>query len=795
MFKSYLRTAYITITRNKFSSFIHIFGLGLAMTLGLMIMIRMQDDLSWDQFHPRSNLIYRITTETSSPGGEHWKMASTPVPLHAGLLENNNDVVTAVNIYPAIHGRITTQGKEFDLDAAYTDPSFFTLFGFRPMAGNINTALVQPNSIVLSQATAEKFFGQEDPLGKLISLENGQSFTVTAVLKSPPGKTHINFDAYASISSLTASNPVELSNWFAFQAGYNYVLLRNENSAASLQQYLNSTADQLNRQQSGMKVSFHLQPFNEITPSKIELANELGGGPSWAKIMTECGITLLILIAACFNYTNLTIARALKRAREIGIRKIIGASRLHVFLQCIAEAILLSLISLLFAWIVLSFVIRYAPFNDGYEFIPSTFHYNPAIISYSLAFALFTGLLAGASPAWILSAFTPLKVLRNFASMKIMGRAGLQKTLIVFQYSLSLVMIIFLSTFYRQFNYLSKLDAGFRTKDIVALSINGANSGVLQKELNAVSGIREMAVSSADPGNVFHGQTGSAWLGNRQSSFQLKYIFSDEHFLPMMQLRLLSGNNFNATGNSSPEHSIIINQQAARAMGFQNTGDAIGQLLHVNDSLRLTVIGLIKDVHMEGTGRAITPMAIRFQPSLASTIFATIDPQADRKQMEARLEAVWKQAGAKGQPFRFSWLDEEQRKRYSQSATISLLAYLSFIAIVIATLGLLGVVVHTIESRRKEITIRKIIGAEREQLIRILSSGFMKLLLLSGLIAMPVGYILGSMFLFNFPERVGFGAFNVITCFCFLLGIGLLTIIPHTWAAASKDPVDGLRAD
>ncbi|WP_127125367.1 ABC transporter permease [Pseudoflavitalea rhizosphaerae] len=795
MLKSYFRSAFRTITRNKLSSFIHVFGLGLAMTVGLMIMIRLQDDLSWDQFHPNSQLIYRITSEVRTADGPVYLMASSPIPLHEDIVQHSSQIKAAVNIYPVLNGMIKSEGREFSINGAYTDPSFFTVFGFEPEKGNITTALQQPNSIVLTRSTAEKFFGDTEPLGRLISTASGQTFSVTAVLKDPPGKTQFPFEAYASMNSLSAANPVEISNWFAFQSSYNYVLLKDAAAAAPFRQHLNSTAAMLNRQQSGLQIAFHLQSFDDITPSHDRLLNEMGGASSWSKMIAECGVALLILMAACFNYTNLTIARALKKAKEIGIRKIIGANRAQVFLQCISEAMLLSLLSLLFAWLIVSFVVRYAPFNDGYEFIPSAFRYNPAIIGYSLAFALFTGLLAGASPAWLLSSFTPLKVLRNFASLKIMGRTGLQKTLIVFQYSLSLVMIIFLVTFYRQFDHMAKLDPGFRVKDVMSVSISGKNNLVLQKEISSLSGITSVSLSTANPGAQFRGAAGSAWHNEKQSSFSLKYIYTDADFIPLMRLKLLAGNNFTQSAESDTETVVIINEEAAKAMGFQDPETAIGQLLHVNDSVRLNVCGVIKDFYFEGTGRAITPLALRFNPGAANTLFAVASSQTNRQQLKAMLEAVWKKTGAASQPIRINWLDEEYAGNYSQGATISLLAYLCFIAVVIATLGLLGIVIHTIETKKKEITIRKIIGADRKQLIRILSSGFVKLLFIAGLIAMPLGYILGYMFLFNFAERVDFGFPNVLFCFLFLLGAGLFTIIPHTWAAAGSDPVEGLRSE
>lgn len=794
MFRSYFNTAIRTLLRNKFISFIHIFGLGLSMTVAMMIMIRMQDNFSYDDFHPLQQRIWRITSDYKTQQGVHWKMASTPLPLFTGLLQDASNAEEIVNIYPAFKGTITADGKEFNLNGAYTTPAFFKVFGFVPESGNAGTALSSPNSVVLTKAAAEKYFGRSNAIGKLITMA-GKDYTVTAILNPPPGKTNFVFEAYASMNSINANTVRDFSDWFALSAGYTFVLMKKGSNTAALQNQLNSFSDEMNRKQPGSATAFQMQPFGSISPAKEELVNEMGNAASWSKILTECGIALLILLAACFNYTNLTISRSLKRAKEIGVRKIIGAKRKHIFIQCITEAVILSLLSLLFAWVILSFVIRFAPFNDGYEFIPSSFRYNWSIIGWSVAFALFTGLLAGASPAWIMSAFKPLQVLKKLGSMRILGRISLQKTLIVFQYSLSLVLIIFLATFYRQFTYMSSLEPGYRTSNVLRISLTGTNAAVMEKEIAALSGITSVSASTADFGNQFGGMRSKAWLHNAADAINLNYYFTDADFLPAMQLSFVAGRNFSESVSDTAEQYIILNEQAVTALGIKNMADAPGQQLRINDSTRLEIAGVLKNFHYESPTKPVQPLAFRYNPHAGTYMYATTAAEQDRAKLGQQLNAIWKKTAGAGTTLNASWLDTEMKSKYSQSATVSLLAYLAFIAIVIASLGLLGIVIHTVETRRKEISIRKVIGADRAILIRMLSGGFIKLLLIAGLIAMPVGYILGFMFLYNFPQRVDFGLFNVISCFAFLMGVGLLTIIPQTYGAASNDPVEGLRIE
>lgn len=793
MIKNYLKVAIRSLSKNRLISFINIFGLGLSMSVGMMVMIRLQDQLSYDNFHPNPESTYRILSDYHKKTGEHWKLASTPLPLYDKLHELSG-IENAVSIYPAFKGKATTGGKEIYINGAFTEPSFFTAFGFSLSAGDPATALLKPDGIVISQTAAEKFFGKENPLGKVFTMQSGKNFIVTGVMNEPPSKSHIRYDAFTSIAAVPQWEKDKIladksGDWYAFNTAYTYIIIKKNYPLNTLSKQLNTIANDLNKKNNDGSVAFALQNIRHITPGSGYLYNDIGNGTSWGKLFFEIGVALIILFAACFNYTNLTIARALTRAKEVGVRKINGAGRAHIFLQYIIESILVALLSLCFAWVLLSFIIQYAPFNDGYEFIPSSFHNDKTFVAWTIAFAVFTGLIAGASPAWILSSFTPLRVLKNLTTARILGKISLQKALIVFQYSLSLTIVIFLLAFYRQFSYLATKDPGFKRNNVLVVPLNGVDEKIAMQKLMEVRGVRSAGAMSSDFQRDFNST--SAWLRNKQDAISLNFCYADPNFIRDMQLSVIAGNNF--PSQMEQERYVLLNEQSVKAFGLKENQEAIGQKIWINDSTQLEVAGVLKNFNYENAGWPVRPLALRNKKNAFSYLYLTTEG-SEQKELVDRVQQVMSSL-APSQSFNAEWLNEQLEKNNSQTATISLLGYLAFMAIAIASLGLLGLVIYTVEVKRKEISIRKIIGAESSQIVRMLSSGFIKLLFIAGLIAVPIGYILSFLFLQNFAERVRFGFGSVMLCFFILLIIGLVTIISQTYKAAVENPVKSLRTE
>jgi putative ABC transport system permease protein len=798
MIWNYIKIAFRSLMRNRLVSFINIFGLGLSMSVGMMVLVIVQDQLSYDSFHPHPDRTYRVISAYQRNNGQHWALASSPLPLYNALRGDTADIESVVNLYPALNGAAHAGGKDLSLKGAFTEPSFFDVFGFKLASGDPETALKQPNSIVLSADAARRFFGTADPMRKLISLNGKSQYMVTGVLADPPAKSHIDFDAYASMANvpLLVQDKVlqdRSADWGDCEAAYTYVRMKKGAGSNVLARQINAFATEVNKQDKQGKLSFDFQSLRRIRPASGDIYNDIGGGTTWTKLWVEIDVALVLLIAACFNYTNLTVARGLTRAKEVGLRKISGAKRYQIFVQYVVEACVLAFFALAFAWMLFSLIIRYAPFNDGYEMVPSSFQYTPAFVAAVLGFTLFAGLMAGSAPAWILSAFKPLRVLKNLSTAKLFGSIGLQKTLIVFQYSLSLVIVIFLFTFYRQFSFMSAADHGFKRDNILVVPLAGVDERTAVHAVAITGGVESVSSLSVAFTPHYSGLKGTAWVDRSKTALSINYFFADRAFLPSMKLPLVAGRNFMAESDTSLEHSVIINDKAAHNLGFKQAGQALGNKLWVHDSTSLEIIGVVRDFVYENAGKPIEAMAFRNKKGAYNYLYIDVGA-SDKKAIADRLNRTWKTL-TPAQAFSSSWLDNDLDRNDSQRATISLLGYLAFIAISIATLGLLGLVIYSVETKRKEISIRKVIGANKRQLVRLLSQRFIKLLWVAGAIGLPIGYTMGFLFQQNFVVRAGYGLLAALSCFALLMAIGLVTVISQTYRAAMENPARNLAAE
>lgn len=798
MLRSYIRIALRNIQKNRLISFINLFGLAMAMSVGMMVLVIFQHETGYDKFHPYPERTYRITSHFKQISGGEITVASTPLPLYFLMRKDSMLVEDAVNIYPSLNGIALAASREMNLNAAFTDASFFHIFGFSLKKGNEQTALAEPNSMVITPATAERFFGQEDPVGKTIEVTGKGLYNITGILNEAPGLSHINFDGYASMSTVPALERggmlgEKLDNRNDVGISYTYVLLKKEASSGSLQQTLNGVVTDWTKGNKDGLQSFNLQRMDKIRPGVSNIYNDIGGGTSWDKLWADIIIGLVILIAACFNYTNLTIARALTRAKETGIRKIVGARRHQLFAQYLTESILQSFLAMGIACVLLSFMIKYAPFNDGYEFIPSAWKLNSTYIFYLLGFTLFTGLLAGIAPAWTLSAFQPLRVLKSLSTARMFGKISIQKALVVFQYSLSLVIIIFLITFYRQFAFMGSADPGFKRDNMVVIPLKGTDAKIASQKIKAVSGVQQVTAMSAMFTGHFSGLRTPVWLDDPKKIVGLNSLYTSPSFISSMNLEILAGRDFGNRADSIAGKEVVINTRAMQAFGITNPQNIIGKSISLNDSTKLEVIGVIKDFTYENAGKPIDPLCLRSNEKACNYLLADVG-SSDKTAVMERIKTAWTGIAPKVET-EFSWLDEDLANNNSQKATISLLGYLAFIALSIASLGLLGLVIFSVETRRKEIGIRKVAGANKSQVVRLLSKGYIKLLLISGLIAVPIGHVLGYLFLQNFASRVEFIFPFALLCFVFLLVIGLITIVSQTYKASLENPVDSLRTE
>jgi putative ABC transport system permease protein len=790
MFRNYLIIAWRNLLKHRLFSFINIAGLSLSMAVCMMIMVRTIDFFRYDTFLPHIQQTYRILSKINSASGDSWTLASTPLPLAEALTAHDQTISATASLYP-VNATLSGGVEEMFLQGAFTQSSFFDVFGFTLQYGNTQNTLSHPYSIVLSHKASVKIFGDASPLGKTITLKNLGEFIITGVLNEPPGKSHLEFDAYLSFATVSSLEnlghlPKKSDTWDSFELGYTYVMLQPQATASSLSRVLEAIGNSIVQNPNEKdRFAFMFQSVASITPSWDRINNDIARGGSWGKIITEVGIALIILVSATFNYTNLSIARSLSRTREVGIRKLAGARRGQIFFQYIMEAILIALGALCFAQVMLGFILEFKPFNDGYEFVPSI-ALDWQIALCFLVFAFMVGILAGSLPAWILSSFRPIKMLQNVGSQRIMGGLTFRKALLVFQFSLSLLVMIFLSAFYRQFSFLASGDNGFQKDNRLSIHINPKDQSILKTSLEAQSSLEKIAATSQSFG--YRALSEIAVDGPGPQKVTLTNYAGDAGVIPVFGLTLVAGSNFNETAG---QDQVLINEAAIKVLGYKTSSEAVGKFLHVDDSVNLQVAGVLQDFYHEGLGNAIRPMAIRCNPDGYALLTMTVLPSKKTAALWD-LEKTWKNIYPQ-HPFVYRWLDSSLEELYSQRATVSLLGFLAFTTLCIAALGLLGLVVYTVETRRKEISIRRIIGAHIGSIISLLSRGYVKLLALAGAIALPLGYLLSEFFLMNFANRITVGVGGLLLCFVILLLLGIVLIIPQTYRAAVENPAENLR--
>lgn len=773
-------------------SLVNIFGLALSMTVCMGVIMHVKELLSYDNFHPHLSGLYRVTSTVTNPNGNEWNLASTPLPLIDQLAADSSLIAGAARLYPYLDGTAIHEKGAVKISGAFTEPAFFQLFGFSLAAGNAQTALTLPNSIVLSRATADRLFGTAPALGKMVTIEGQGTYQVTGVLQPAPGKSHIQYDVYASATTIPQlekahSLPGRSNNWNTFLNAYTYVLLKEGVSWVVLNSALERHALPLNKKGQD-KVAFKAQAVSSITPAWDDLYNESGAGSTWGKMWAEIGVAFIILLSASFNFTNLSIARALTRAKEVGVRKVAGATRYQIFTQYLVEAVLVALLALVMAAWLLICSSRYTTLGIEWGNLTRAAT-DISLLLYVLLFTLFTGILAGGLPAWVLASFKPAGIMKGLTNVRLFGSVNLRKGLVIFQFTLSLVVVIFLWAFYRQFSYMDAADTGFRKDNILSVSLQGADVQLLTDELSRLSGVESITAVSDNFGHSPSGVTGTV-VNKNDNPIDINYYFAEPDILAAMGLTLVAGNQIPAH-TAVQDTYVMLNEKAVKALSFKSNEAAINKNIWLNDSSRPQIRGVLKDFHFQNMGRDIAPMMLRFGPGNRYNYLNLHVQTGNKEQLIAQVQEVWKKVSP-SRSFSYYWLNQYLTKGPGE---VSSLGYLAFICVTIASLGLLALVVYTIETRRRELGIRKVMGADIVRLTMLLLKGFLKLLLIAGCIAIPIGYFAGVLFLQNFAYRVSFGIGSAFVCALLLLCIALLVMLPQILRAAFSNPVKALRSE
>ncbi|MCE7067008.1 ABC transporter permease [Dyadobacter sp. CY326] len=812
MLHSYFKIALRNLRKNRLFSIINVAGLGLGIAAFILIFEYVAFEKSVNMFHKNLTTLYRMLE--SRPTGEVFvQMAPAIAPLVKKEFSEVKDYCRVAE--GSANGIITIEGDKsgsvpsFREDRlAYADGSFFTLFTFPLLYGNVQSAVSQPNTIALAASRAKKYFGTEKALGKTLTVNNqfGKTlYTVTAVYADMPENSDLEFDAILSLQTL--ANPANLNgNGWArldgFDGSYvtNFFQLTENSSYSSLEKKINTLKQKLDSEDKGKLV---LQPMSALhLGSSMDDANETSGSLSFVYLLT--GIAILILVIAWFNYINLSTAASLKRAKEVGVRKVVGAGKFQLITQFLGESFLLNIIGFGVALLLVSAVQK--NFNDFTQknFSLAGLLANPSWIA--AAVLLVSGaFLSGSYVAFSVTSLQPIQILKGASGIKLgSGKDNwLRKVLVVMQFSVSVILIIATLVLYKQLQFMQNKDLGFKAEQ--RLVINGPQLGdekmlatsstMLDDQVSALPYVKNLSHTGIVPGNYYSfNASGIVKLGDKPDNAKKSYAMGiiDDRYLSVFQIGLVAGRNFTVReAEQAWEKSgkLMINESAARQLGFESPQKAAGAMISWGQTFE--VVGVVKDYNHQGLQKAVDP--IIFMPRRSGGRLVLQLSTANMQKQLRELEELYK-AAYPGNPFEYYFVDQKYNEQYKTEQQYSqVFALASMLAIFIACLGLFGLATFMTEQRTKEIGIRKVLGASIAGILALVSKDFLRLVIISILIACPIAGYLMKNWLQDFAYQTEISWWMFVGSGVLVMLIALLTVGFQGLKAALTNPVKSLR--
>jgi len=793
MFKNYLKTAWRNIIRNKAFSFINIFGLGLGMACSLLIFLWVQDERGIDAFNVNKASLYSVYERVLSEGKVEAGRA-TPGLLAAELKRNIPEIKYASGYWEdEVETLFSVGDKNFSYTGTYADSDFLKMFSYPLLAGTTSSALATPDDIAISREMATSIFGSpQAAVGKLIQFNNAHFFKVSAVFQDLPSNTSQHFDFVINWQYLLKAVDW-LSNW-ASRSPQTFIQLQPGADAGKVEGKIKNfvTGYLPATYKTGYQVELGLQPLNQVyLRSVFKQGKPEGGRIEYVSLFSI--VAIFILLIACINFMNLSTARSVKRAKEVGIRKTAGAIRARLIIQFIGEAMLLTFFAVIIALALTLLVLPYFNLLTAKHIVLPV--KMPGFWLAIGGLLLATAFIAGSYPALFLSSLNPVKVLKGALKFS-PGALLFRKGLVVFQFAMSIVLItgtIFIS---RQLRYLQTKNLGFDRGNLVYMHFpypQGLPGGfnVFKQELLAMPGIKAVDYSQQPPSHTTYYTYNLNWSGKNPNTkaFAIRNGVGYDYF-NLMGIQFSEGRAF-STDFSTDSNGIIINETAVQMMGLKKP---LGEQVTVGDERR-TIIGVVKDFHFKSLHEPIEPL-ILFLNRDPNWGYLLVKTEAGKtRQGVAGMEKVFTQMERKF-PFRYSFADEEYQKLYNAEMTVSKLGdSFSSLAIFISCLGLLGLTMFTAEQRRKEIGVRKVIGASVADIIGMLSKDILKLIALAAIIAMPVAWLAMRNWLQNFAYRVTISWWVFILAGGAALLIALATISYQAIKAALANPIKSLRSE
>jgi len=805
LLRNYIIIAWRHIRRHQAHSLINIVGLGIGLACSILIFMYVRSELCYDRFHQDAERIYRVGLNFHL-GANQWDVAMGPVPLAFALLKDIPGIESTTRIFNkgyrdqnvyVQHGDRKFKEEKF----FWADSTIFDVFSIPLLLGNPVSALDKPFSVVITPAMVNKYFGQGNPIGKTIVLEDQTQYTVTAVAKGMPPNSHLKFDFIASFSSLAKSRDPE---WYDI-AVYTYLKLVPDIDVKQintrLPEFTRFYLDPIVQQTMGMSYQefreagnnfgFFLQPLLDIH-LRSQLENEMSPVGNEQTVWVFVGIALLILIVAVINFVNLATAQSMRRAAEVGIRKVVGSTRSRLMFQFLAEAAVISLFSILLALVLVELALPQFNRLIG-ENLSATYYHNWAFIPVILLGSALLGTLAGSYPGFILASYKPINVLKPGYRANLRGK-NFRDFLVIIQFAVSVLLILCALTINAQISYMQNKDLGFKTDDVIVVRDViklGNQQTTFKEQLLAQTDIVSASYSDCLPLMMLETKLFRRELDTPQNTHTLITILADMDFPRTYHLQLIQGDFF-APAHLMQQHALLVNEAAVTALGIKNPLNERLVLMSLQEQ-PIDIAGVMTDFHLESLHNIIGPMVTLLNPQIQGVYLSVRIQPGKEKVVLAQMEKLWAEFFPV-QPLEYSFFQDGFQELYGQEfQTRKVIVAFTGLALFIACLGLLGITTYNTTRRTREISMRKVLGASDIRILILLNVDTLRLVTLGNLVAWPIAFWIMNHWLDNFAYRITPTASPFLLSGLASLLFALVAVSFHTFSAAHTDPVQSLK--
>lgn len=792
---NFVKIARRNLIRNKLYSSLNILGLVIGITSAIFIYLFIQSELGYDTFHEKGDRIYKVHRQMERPDGTEL-VGITSAPYKSGLESEFPGMIEMAATLGPGDGVVTIDGQNFMETRLYmADENFFQIFSYPFSSGDPSTALTKPYTVVLSEKTARKYFGNENPIGKSILIDGEENYEVTGVFDTPDGaKSHVNFDLAVSI--VTFSNHDFYNEW-GWNQVHTYVMLSERTELADINPQLPAFMDKYfgdNMIQMNRRIDLNLMPIKDVYFSNFLAFDWQVEHGDKSLIYIFGVIAILIILVAGINFINLATARSISRAKEVGVRKTLGAQRTILFFQFMAEALLMAFVAGIISFGLVYLLLPFFEQLVGKALSVSLFSAELLVLIGGTLLTI--GILAGVYPALFLSSFKPIKALKekiSFGSSQVLTRKGL----IIFQFAISSLLIIGVSIVNQQMNYISDKSLGFQPEQLLDISVNNStarqNLPQMLDRFKSIPGIEEASVMSGSPGGFFDNY--SFEVENKNEVLTMNTLFIDDKFSEIFDLNMVAGRDFDKSYSTDSASAIVINEKAAEFLGWTNE-EAIGKTIenkNISEDGPRTVIGVVEDFHYTSLHHQIEPLAVSMSRDYRNIVLKV--NAANISGLLPQITSVWNEYSSL-YPIEYRFINEQFAQLY-ESDTRQRKVFFSFsiIAVVIACLGLFGLATFNAEKRSKEMGVRKVLGASLTDLLISFNKEILIIVSISFLVAAPVTYFLAEGWLQNYAYRVNNDLINYLLAGLLVIALAIITVSYQTMKVANVNPVDSLKSE